>query len=162
MSPFRGNAGFGAREREDCSGYWSSGRSPHSDIGTYSQSAGALSAGSVSDSAVVTAAAAGFFLRLRPPRVPRRVFFFGFGASASSALPLELVGSDSEDSDPNSGSGTWIFASAGAAPFVAAFFRPRPPREPRRVFFFGVSPSAGSSVSASAFFAGARRVGFSA
>src|SRR5262249_20548548 len=33
------HAGLGARERVDCSGYSSWCRSPHSDIGTYSQSA---------------------------------------------------------------------------------------------------------------------------
>src|SRR6185503_20243857 len=96
------------------------------------------------------AAAGGFLRRLRPPLEPRRVRFFFGGASGSAAA------SPSADW-PRSGDGTWIVAPAGASagrpflatgassgfPFSAAaaaagfFFRLRPPREPRRVFFLG-------------------------
>ena len=38
------------------------------------------------DASAPFVAAVGFFFRLRPPREPRRVFFFGFGASSASAV----------------------------------------------------------------------------
>ena len=97
----------------------------------------------------VPTAAAVFFLRPRPPLVPRRVFFFGLGAS----VPSPAGSSGDSSGSPRSGSGTWILATASGAtsagsptPFPAAagdaavfFLRPRPPREPLRVFFFGAS-----------------------
>src|SRR3954452_21500125 len=89
MSPYRGKRGPFARETQQFSGrgldsprrYLSLTSSPHSDIGTYSQpSDGSSAAGAVAATAA-GAAVAVFFLRLRPPRVPRRVFFFAVAAS---------------------------------------------------------------------------------
>src|SRR6185436_8691731 len=86
--------------------------------------------------------------RLRPPREPRRVFFFGFGCSPSPSPFWDGVSAASGSSSrPSVGSGRWIFGpspfsalgcSGGASPFawpaVAGFFlRRRPPREPRLV-----------------------------
>ena len=91
--------------------------------------------------------------RLRPPREPRRVFFFGFGCSPSPSPFAEgASASGASASRPSVGSGRWIFGPSplsalgcsGAAPPLASafavagfFLRRRPPREPRRVFFFG-------------------------
>ena len=96
-----------------------------------------------------TTAAAVFFFRPRPPLVPLRVFFFGLGGS----VPSPAGSSGDSSGSPRSGAGTWIRAAAGGAtssgspvPFPAAagaaavfFLRPRPPREPLRVFFFGAA-----------------------
>src|SRR5215218_8982958 len=97
--------------------------------------------------------------RLRPPREPRRVFFFALGCSAPSwpfSACSGTAASSAGSPTPSSRSGRWIlgagsaFASAlcslGISPFVAAAavaepagLRLRfPPLDPRRVFFFGV------------------------
>src|SRR5205823_3592940 len=77
----------------------------------------------------------------------------GVAGSAASAPP----------SRPRSSPGTWIVTprdgsgvssaapssvAASAVCAVAGFLRLRPPREPRRVFFFGVGASSASAVSA--------------
>src|SRR5215210_5551665 len=116
---------------------------------------------------------AGFFLRLRPPREPRRVFFFtGASPDASSADASTAAASPDSSPLPRSTGGRWIRGAApspgavslatsssssapsatapSATPLSAAagfFFRLRPPRVPRRVRFFGgVSPAGCSSV----------------
>src|SRR5215213_5951194 len=101
----------------------------------------------------LVAVEAGFRRRLRPPREPRRVFLRGFGCSSED----EPSSATASSVWPRSGSGTWIVATgaavsaagsgccspAAASPFADAaaagfFLRPRPPRDPRRVFFFGL------------------------
>src|SRR5204862_1589818 len=163
--PFRGKRGPFARERVDCSDYFRSDTSSaHSDIGTYSQSEPFASAAGSGSAVATVAAAPVFFRRFRPPRVPRLVLFFGVDAAASSPSATgSASGSAGGSSSPAAGSprsrsGTWIRASTGGAPFAPAlalvaavgFLRPRPPREPRRVFFFGVGSPASASASASA------------
>src|SRR5689334_17812643 len=101
-----------------------------------------------------------FFRRLRPPRDPRRVFFFGLGCSAPSwPFPDSAwTGSGSppfslSSSRPSARSGRWILgagsppcpsAVGSTSPLLAAAAAGlrrllRPPREPRRVFFFGLT-----------------------
>src|SRR5690349_2273597 len=93
-------------------------------------------------------AAAGLRRRFRPPREPRRVFFFGFGCSPSS-LVAGGASASGVSPRPSDGSGRWILGasgspfdsaaggSAGASPLASAvapdgfFLRRRPPREPR-------------------------------
>src|SRR5207247_1337824 len=82
--------------------------SPHSDIGTYFQVAASAASSAAASSAASppfcsAAVAAVRRLRLRPPRVPRRVLF-RFGAAPSSAGASSTVGS-SGGSAPRSGSG---------------------------------------------------------
>jgi len=110
--------------------------------------------------------AAGFRRRFRPPREPRRVFFFGLGCSPSWPLAegASASGASGFSSRPSDGSGRWILgpscspfesaagASAGESPFASVvapagfFLRRRPPREPRLVFFLA-GPSAGAGAS---------------
>src|SRR5205823_2294513 len=143
------NAGVGPRARN------SSYSCPHSLIGVYSQSrgpslssvAGASASGSVAGEAAVPV----FFLRLRPPRLPRRVGRlrgaagwspFSEGSASRSRPGRWITGAagascascpSSPSSRAGSGSGSSPFAETGET--AVFFLRLRPPRLPRRVFF---------------------------